>query len=48
MYAATGDAELKAKGDYMVAELAKCQTAIHQEGYLSAFPSSYFDRLEAG
>jgi DUF1680 family protein len=47
MYAATGDTALKAKGDSMVAELAKCQAKIGT-GYLSAFPTEYFDRLEAG
>ena len=48
MYAATGDPVLKARGDYMVADLAKCQAALKQEGYLSAFPTSEFDDLEAG
>jgi DUF1680 family protein len=36
MYAGTGDEELKAKADGIVAELAKCQQAIGN-GYLSAF-----------
>ena len=30
----------------MVAELAKCQDALKQGGYLAAFPSGAFDRLE--
>ena len=47
MYAATGDTALKTKGDYLVAELAKCQKATGT-GYLSAFPTTFFDRLEAG
>jgi DUF1680 family protein len=47
MYAGAGDEELKAKGDVVVAELAKCQQALGGE-YLSAFPESFFDRLEAG
>ena len=52
MYAATGDQELKAKGDYMVAEMAKCQQALAaqdpaQAGYLSAFPATFWDRLES-
>ena len=47
MAQSTGDAELKAKADRMVAELAKCQKALGGE-YLAAFPESYFDRLEAG
>jgi hypothetical protein len=46
MYAATGDEELKARADYMVAEMAKCQEALGGE-YLSAYPESFFDRLEA-
>jgi DUF1680 family protein len=46
MAAATGDASFKEKTDYMVAELAQCQDALHQRGYLAAFPSGAFDRLE--
>jgi DUF1680 family protein len=45
MYASTGDAELKAKGDSMVAELAKCQARLGG-GYLSAFPTELFDRVK--
>jgi uncharacterized protein len=45
--ASQGDTELKARGDYLVAELAKCQNA-HGYGYLSAFPVEFFDRLRAG
>jgi DUF1680 family protein len=45
MSAQTGDAELKARGDRMVAELARCQ---RPNGYLSAFPEEFFDRLRAG
>ena len=47
MYASTGDEKLKAKADYVVAELAKCQEALGS-GYLSAFPISLFDRVESG
>ena len=47
MFAATGDEALKARAEAMVAELAKCQEALGG-GYLSAFPASVFDRLEAG
>ena len=43
--AASGDAEAKSKGDYMVAELAKCQAKLGG-GYLSAFPVELFDRLD--
>jgi len=46
MYASTGDQEIKAKGDYMVAELAKVQQK-WGGGYLSAFPTEWFDRLDA-
>src|SRR5689334_3408048 len=46
MYSSTGDKELKAKGDYIVAELAKCQQKLGG-GYLSAFPLELFDRLKA-
>ena len=45
--AANGDSEAKAKADYMVAELAKCQQRLGGS-YLSAFPISWFDRLERG
>src|SRR5579871_4405207 len=45
--AAIGDGEAKAKGDYMVAELAKCQEKLGGK-YLSAYPTSWFDRLEKG
>jgi DUF1680 family protein len=47
MYASTGDEEVKKRGDAMVAELAKCQTAA-RNGYLSAFPLEFFDRLREG
>ena len=46
MVQATGDPRLKAKADYMVAELAKCQEKMGN-GYLSAFPESFIDRVEA-
>jgi len=47
MYAGSGDDELKAKADGMVAELARCQRA-HGDGYLSAFPREFFERLREG
>jgi DUF1680 family protein len=51
MYASTGDGKLKDKADYMVAELAKCQAAMPSQkfnpGYLSAFPETLFDRVDA-
>jgi DUF1680 family protein len=42
-----GDADLKARGDRLVAELAACQQRIGN-GYLSAFPEEFFDRLRDG
>ncbi len=44
-YASTGDKDVKAKGDAMVAELAKCQQKLGS-GYLSAFPREFWDRLD--
>lgn len=46
MYASTGDARVKEKGDAVVAGLAECQQKIGT-GYLSAFPEEFFDRVEA-
>lgn len=46
MYGATGNRAIKAKADSMVAELAKCQAKL-SGGYLSAFPTEFFDRLKA-
>ena len=52
MYASTGDPTLKARTDYLVGELAKCQAASpaagFNTGYLSAYPESYIDQLIAG
>ena len=47
-YASAGDVALKARGEEMVAELARCQAAIGRGGYLSAFPLDLFDRLDRG
>jgi hypothetical protein len=51
-YANTGDEELRTKGEALVAGLAECQAASpgagYGEGYLSAFPEEFFDRLESG
>ncbi|MGQ4384806.1 beta-L-arabinofuranosidase domain-containing protein [Streptomyces sp. SAS_270] len=51
-YADTGDTALRDKGRRLVAALAACQNASPSagfgKGYLSAFPESFFDRLEAG
>jgi hypothetical protein len=52
MYASTGDDQFKQRADYIVAELARCQrkspAAGFREGYLSAFPESFIDRVEQG
>jgi len=47
MFAATGDQRIKAKADAIVAELARCQKALGPSGYLSAFPETFFDRVES-
>ncbi len=51
-YANTGNQQAADKGRYIVGELALCQAraqgAGFHSGYLSAFPESFFDRLEAG
>jgi len=44
MYASTGDEDLKKNADLVVAELGRCQDAL-KNGYLSAFPVEFFDRL---
>ena len=50
-YASTGTAAFKTKGDYLVAQLATCQSrasaAGFNTGYLSAYPESFIDRVEA-
>ena len=45
MYACTGDKRYKEKGDAVVAGLAECQAKLGN-GYLSAFPESFIDRVE--
>jgi uncharacterized protein len=47
-WAATGDEELRRKADAIVAELARCQTALGPTGYLSAFPEEFIDRVVEG
>jgi uncharacterized protein len=42
MYASSQDEDLRTKADDLVAELAKCQ---QPDGYLSAYPVTFFDRL---
>lgn len=46
-FASSGDEELKRNADGMVAELARCQQQ-YKNGYLSAFPVTWFDRLRDG
>ena len=46
MYAATGDTSFREKAAYMVQVMAECQVKLGG-GYLSAFPATKFDRLEA-
>lgn len=52
LWAVTGDTTCRDKATSMVAELAKCQAnngaAGFTAGYLSGFPESDFDNLEAG
>lgn len=45
-YTSTGDAAYRDKANDLVTELAKCQAALGN-GYLSAFPIEFFDRLNA-
>ncbi|WP_328498491.1 glycoside hydrolase family 127 protein [Streptomyces sp. NBC_00414] len=51
-YANTGDGAFAAKARSLVSALAECQRAApaagYHAGYLSAFPESVFDQLEAG
>ena len=46
--ASAGDTEMKARGDEIVGELARCQKQLASGGYLSAFPIEFFDRLDKG
>ncbi|MBE0675486.1 MAG: glycoside hydrolase family 127 protein [Bacteroidales bacterium] len=46
MYRLTGDSILMEKCRYLVQELKQCQEA-NGNGYLSAFPEEYLDRVEA-
>jgi len=50
MYASTGDARFKDKGNWIVAELAKVQEAMpsrgFNKGFLSAYPEEFFDRVD--
>ena len=46
LYAATREAAVKSKADELVGGLAECQAKLNQNGYLSAFPAEFFDRLD--
>ena len=46
MYSSTGEQDIRAKGDAIVDALAKCQAKLGG-GYLSAYPTELFDRLNA-
>jgi DUF1680 family protein len=48
MYASTGDKRLKEKGSQVVDALVKCQQALGPNGYLSAYPEEFIDRVETG
>lgn len=43
---AEGDPEIRAKGDGLVAGIAECQAKLNDNGYVSAFPTEFFDRLD--
>src|SRR6185295_19749377 len=47
LYASTGDTAAKSKADAMVSDMAKCQERLGGK-YLSAFPITWWDRLERG
>ena len=47
MYASTGNAAYKIKGDSIVTAMAECQKILNQDGYLSAFPQNFVDRCIA-
>jgi DUF1680 family protein len=42
----SGDPEMKAKADGLVAGIAECQAALGTSGYVSAFPEELFVRLD--
>lgn len=44
LHAATGDDAIKQKGNVLVRELEKCQQKLKEGGYLSAYPTSFYDR----
>jgi DUF1680 family protein len=48
MYASTGDEAYKKKGDSLVVALAECQKVLGRDGYISAYPENFIDRVIAG
>jgi len=48
LYASTGEDVYKIKADSLVKGLAEVQQALHQDGYLGAFPQGLIDRNIAG
>jgi len=42
-----GDTVLAGRSRALVSGLEQCQYALRQDGYLAAFPSTLFDRVEA-
>ena len=44
MYASTGDAVYKLKGDTIITALAAVQKTLDQDGYISAFPQEFINR----
>lgn len=46
-YSSTGDDALKARAEALVVGMGQCQAA-HGNGYLSAFPEEFIDRVETG
>lgn len=48
MYASTGNDAYRKKGDSIVYVMEECQRTLKQDGYLSAFPPNFIDRVIAG
>jgi len=46
LYASTGNEAIRQKADALVAGIAECQSMLNNNGYVSAFPSEFFDRLD--
>ena len=46
LFGATRDSAVKAKADGLVAGIAECQAKLNDNGYVSAFPTELFDRLD--